>query len=349
MNNRSSKSEAHPRLLDLKPEELKRTVEALGFPGYRARQLQDWIFGKSVTDPERMSNLPEGFADRFAVLTSRVVQKQKSRDKTVKLLLELEDGPCIESVMIPSGRRNTACVSSQAGCAMRCAICASGLNGLQRDLRSGEILEQVLHLQRESGRRITNVVFMGMGEPLANYDAVMAAVRALIDPERFALSARHVTISTVGIPDRIRRLSLEDIPITLAISLHAADDALRRRLIPASEGTSIEEIAAAAKEFQLSRNRRLTLEYTLIQGVNDAPRQAEKLARLARRLRAMVNLIRYNRVGPLPFESPSEEALADFAQRLEKAGVNVQIRRSRGADKDAACGQLRLRRESPDA
>jgi len=349
MRDPSSKPETRPRLLDMTPEEMARSVEALGHPAYRARQLRDWLFGKSIVEPERMTNLPPGFVDHFRILTSRIIRLRRSRDRTVKLLIELEDGPAIESVMIPTGRRFTACVSTQAGCAMGCVFCASGRDGLRRNLRAGEILEQVLHLQRKTGRRITHVVFMGMGEPLANYDAVLSAVRALIDPDRFALSARHVTLSTVGIPDRIQRLSREDLPVNLAISLHAADDALRRRLIPSCAGTPIEEIAAAAETFRLSRNRRLTLEYTLLDGINDSPIQADKLARLARRLKAMVNLIRYNPVPSLPFRGPSEERMELFAERLKKSGVNAQIRRSRGADADAACGQLRMRGESPDS
>jgi 23S rRNA (adenine2503-C2)-methyltransferase len=308
---------------------------------YRAEQLADWVYRKGVTDPARMTNLPSDVGAFFDILTSRVVGRADSRDGTVKLLLEYADGQRVETVLIPSGRRATVCLSTQAGCAMGCAFCASGLDGLVRQLTCGEILQQVLHLRQATGRRVTGAVFMGTGEPLANYDATVAAVRVLIDPARFGLSARAITVSTVGLPGRIRRLAKENLPITLAISLHAPNDALRRQLIPAASAASIEQILSAAATLFASRKREVTLEYVLLSGVNDTNVCAEALARLAKRLRCNVNLIRYNPVASLPFAAPTAEAARDFLSRLRKRGVNAHLRRSRGADIAAACGQLR--------
>jgi 23S rRNA (adenine2503-C2)-methyltransferase len=296
-----------------------------------------------------MTNLPAQAIEGLDNLTSRVVERTDSPDGVVKLLLELSDGERIETALIPTERRATACVSAQAGCAMGCTFCATAGDGLHRNLRSGEILEQVLHLRRAAERAVTHVVFMGMGEPLANYDATVSAVRALVDPQRFNLSARRVTVSTIGLPGKIRRLAKENLPITLAISLHAPNDALRRQLIPAAKATTIDEIVSAAQAFFRSRKREVTLEYVLIRGVNDTGLCADGLARIARRLRCNVNLIRYNPAPPRPFERPSAAAAKDFAERLRRQGVNVQVRRSRGLDADAACGQLRARAADANA
>jgi 23S rRNA (adenine2503-C2)-methyltransferase len=328
-------------ILEMDAEQLCAWTKARGQPAYRADQLADWIYRKSVTDPAEMTNLPAALASAVTVLTSRVVRRAESRDKTVKLLVELADGERIETVLIPAGKRTTACVSTQAGCAMGCVFCASGLGGLRRNLTAGEIVEQVLHLQRECRRRVTNVVFMGMGEPLANFDATLSAVRAMIDPRRLGLSARHVTVSTVGLPGQIRRLAATRIPVTLAISLHAPHDALRHHLIPTAAGTTIAEIVAAAAEFYDARKREVTLEYVLLDGVNDTNVCAEALARIAAQLRCNVNLIQYNPVESLPYNRPSLDRVESFAERLTRRGVNVHVRRSRGLDATAACGQLR--------
>jgi 23S rRNA (adenine2503-C2)-methyltransferase len=302
-------------------------------------QLADWVYHKAVTDPARMTNLPRAVAEAFDILTSRVVARADSADGTVKLLLEYADGQRVETVLIPSDSRATACLSAQAGCAMGCAFCASGLGGLGRNLSGGEILQQLLHLRQATGKKVTRAVFMGTGEPLANYRATVAAVRALIDPKRFGLSARAITVSTIGLPGPIRRLAREDLPITLAISLHAPNDPLRLRLIPVAAG--IEQVLSAADVFFAARKREVTLEYVLLGGVNDTPLCATALARLAKRLRCSVNLIRYNPVEGLPFVPSSASTTKAFLARLRKAGVNAHLRRSRGADIAAACGQLR--------
>ena len=330
------------QVLEMTLQKLRAAAVELGQGEYRADQLADWVYRKSVADPGKMTNLPHEFASQVAVLTSRPADRADSSDGTVKLLLELADGQRVETVMIPAGRRATACVSTQVGCGIGCGFCASGLDGVRRNLGSGEIIEQILHLQIACARRVSHVVFMGMGEPLANYGATLSAIRAIVDPQRFGISARHVTVSTVGLPKQIRRLGRTNIPVTLAISLHAPNDALRRRLIPGAPA-AIEEIVEAAREFFQSRKREVTLEYVMLAGVNDTPVCADALARIAKQLRCNVNLIRYNPVAPLPFAAPSRLVVRAFADRLRRRGVNVQIRRPRGLDASAACGQLRRR------
>ena len=333
--------------LELTPQQLADAVVASGEKAFRAKQILQWIFGQGQTDPAAMSNLPRRLADRLVVQDSRVVERVDSSDGTVKLLIELADGQRVETVMIPSGDRRTACLSTQAGCAMGCVFCATGQQGFERNLSAGEILQQILHLQQATGEKVTNVVFMGMGEPLANYDATLGAVRAIVDPQRLGISARKVTVSTVGLPAMIRRLAGEDLPITLAISLHAPNDALRKKLMPSAHRAPLDEIIAAAGEFFEARKREVTLEYLLIGGANDPPLCAEGLARLAKRLRCNVNLIRYNPVSPSAGRRPSQRETAEFADRLSRRGVNVTIRKSRGLDASAACGQLRSDRPGP--
>lgn len=325
--------------------EMEAEIGSLGGRPFRARQVAAWVWRKQVGSFSEMSDLPAGLrrrlAEEFQILSARLARRSQARDGTVKCLLELHDGEHVEAVAIPAGKRLTACLSTQVGCAMGCAFCATGLGGLRRDLSGGEIVEQVFHVQAAAGLRVTNAVFMGMGEPLANYDATVRAVRALIDPQRAGLSARHVTVSTVGLPKQIRRLAAEKLPITLAISLHAPDDALRRRLVPAAGRYKLADVIEAAEAFYRSRHREITLEYVLLGGVNDTKACADSLAQIARRLRCSVNLILYNPVAPLEFVRPGRPAAEAFAQRLRGRGVNVHLRRSRGLDVAAACGQLR--------
>ena len=270
-------------LLDMTESELAAEVEDLGEPPYRARQIAAWVWNKQAASFAEMTDLPAELRPRLEahlrILTARVAQCRRAPDGTAKLLLDLHDGERIEAVGIPHRRRLTACLSTQVGCAMGCTFCATGLDGLVRNLSAGEIVEQVRHVQRVLGRRVSNVVLMGMGEPLANYDATVRAVHALTDPQRMGISARHVTISTVGLPKQIRRLAREKLPVTLAISLHAPNDALRRRLVPAAARYALAEVLAAAEAFYHSRNRELTLEYVLLAGVNDTKVCAEALAR----------------------------------------------------------------------
>ena len=329
--------------LEMTRDEARDVLAMAGHKAFRAKQLADWIYAKGVTDPDAMSNLPKAVADEFSFLTSTIAARADSRDGTTKLLLNLSDGCQVETVLIPSPKRITACVSTQAGCAIGCKFCASGLGGLQGNISSGEILQQLLHLRQASGTAPTNVVFMGMGEPLANYDATVRAGRAIIDPDRFGISARKVTVSTIGIPAAIRRLAGEDLAITLAISLHAPTDELRREIIPSAAKFSIAEILQAASEFYQARKREVTLEYVLLAGVNDAEHHARNLSRLARRLRCNVNLIRYNPVESLPFAPSSKNATDAFLETLRRNGANATLRQSRGSDIAAACGQLKGR------
>ncbi len=329
-----------PHLLELTFDELAEAFASAKLPAYRLEQLIEWVYRKNVTDPGGMTNVPNALAEQFEILTSHVVARDESKDGTIKLLCELHDGERIECAGIPTARRHTACVSTQAGCGMGCRFCASGLDGLKRNLTSGEILEQIIHLAQAADRRITNVVLMGTGEPLANYNASIEAVRAMIDPKRFGLSARHITISTVGLPKQIDRLAEEDLAVTLAISLHAPNDELRRQIMPVAKADTIDAILASAGRYYEARKREITIEYVLLAGVNDTNVCAMQLARLLGSLRCNVNLIAYNGVAELGYDTPSFVAVKAFAGHLEKAGINVNIRRPRGADIAAACGQL---------
>ena len=335
-------------ILNMTPDEVTTAIVAAGGKAFRAKQLIDWVFNKSVTDTAKMSNVSASISDQFSYLTSLVIACAKSDDGTQKLLVEFSDGNRVETVFIPAAKRFTACVSTQAGCAMGCTFCASAMDGFQRNLTSGEILEQIIHLQQTTGERITNVVFMGMGEPLANYDATVAAVRALVDPARFGISARRVTVSTIGLPDQIRKLAAEDIPFTLAISLHAPNDELRGRIIPQARTTPIADIISAAKGFFASRSREVTLEYIMLGGVNDTQQCAEQLAGIAKNLRCNVNLIGFNPVAKLDYHRSTRRDVAAFEVTLKASGVNVNLRQPRGADIDAACGQLRKRVETDE-
>jgi len=322
-------------------EKARDVLTAAGHKAFRAKQLADWVYCKGVTDPTAMSNLPADVADEFEFLTSTIAARADSRDGTTKLLLGLHDACQVETVLIPAEKRATACLSTQAGCAVGCRFCASGLGGLQRNISSGEILQQLVHLRQATGTAPTNVVFMGMGEPLANYGATVAAVRAIIDQDRFGISARRVTVSTIGLPAAIRRLADEDLAITLAISLHAPTDELRREIIPTAAKHTIDEILSSAAEFYQARKREVTLEYVLLAGVNDAAYHARNLSRLAGHLRCNVNLIRYNPVESLPYAPSDREATEAFITELRANGTNATLRKSRGADIAAACGQLR--------
>ncbi len=328
-------------------DELSAELASLGLPAFRARQVAKWIWAKGVYEFSAMTDLPgalrEQLAERLTILAGRVAARSDAPDGVIKLLIEWPDGERIETVLIPAAGRATACVSTQVGCSMRCGFCASGYGGLVRNLSAGEIVEQIAQLQQATGERVSHVVVMGMGEPLANYDATVAAVRAIIDPDRLGISARRVTISTVGLPGPIRRLAGEGLPVTLAISLHAPNDPLRQRLMPAAAKFPLEKVLSAAEEFRRSRNRRLTVEYVLLPGVNDTSVCAAALARIARRLEANVNLIRFNPNESAPYRRPTQAEVKAFADRLRAGGANVQVRRSRGLEADAACGQLRRR------
>jgi 23S rRNA (adenine2503-C2)-methyltransferase len=335
---------------DLSSAALRAAVEQWGWPAYRANQLLDWVYRKSVFEPMQMTNLPQSerqlLSERVTFLSAAITREQISTDGTIKLLLTWPDGRSAETVMIPDGERRTACVSSQVGCPVGCRFCASGLNGLQANLSAGQIMEQIVFLNRSmraSGHRVSNIVFMGMGEPLANYANVLDAVRVLHDRWCFDFSARRITISTVGVPARIRSLAQESLAVNLALSLHAPNEALRRELIPWAEHFALDDILEAVRYYFQTTGREVTLEYILLAGVNDQPQHARELVRLCRGLRVNVNLIRYNEVPGLAFRRPDDRAVLGFQRILRAGAVNAHVRKSRGRDIDAACGQLRRR------
>ena len=335
----------------------------LGMPAYRADQVLEWVYGRQVDDPAGMTNLSKAdrgrLGERLRIAAGRVVRRQSATDGVEKLLVDWSDQPArlavidadgageagsgqSECVKIPAGGRRTACISSQVGCPAGCTFCASGLGGLEANLSAGQMVEQVWQLGRLGGvGRISNVVFMGMGEPLANFDHVVAAVRTLAADWAMGISPRRITISTVGLPSQIRRLADGGLGVTLAISLHAPDDELRRTLIPWAKKVSIDELIDAGRYYFDRTGREVTIEYVLLRQVNDRPVHARQLAQIARRLRSNVNLIRYNEVKGLPFDRPRSDDVHAFQKVLQDAGVNVHIRASRGRDIAAACGQLR--------
>jgi 23S rRNA (adenine2503-C2)-methyltransferase len=319
-----------------------------GWPAFRGKQVRDWVYQKLTAEPAKMLNLSrrdrETLAERMAFCTATVPGEQRSSDGTLKLLLTWPQGANAETVMIPDADRRTACVSSQVGCPVGCKFCASGINGAKGNLSAAQIVEQVFALNlrlQPAGERITNIVFMGMGEPLANYANVMQAVRVLHDPQCFNIGGRRITISTVGVPPRMRELAGEGLPINLAISLHAPNEELRRELIPWAEHFSLDSILEAARYYFEQTGREVTLEYILLDQVNDRPEHARQLARLCKSLRANVNLIRYNEVDGLVFKRPAAQSVMTFQEILRENHVNAHVRKSRGRDIDAACGQLR--------
>lgn len=347
---------------ELTPDSLSQACARHALPAYAARQLLEWVYGKGITDPDLMTNVSDRnrqvLKGLFRFELGVIRHHQIASDQTQKLLLgwsnrasTTQDLPVLderretESVMIPTDLRRTACVSSQIGCPVGCTFCASGLGGLDGNLSAGMIVEQIHHLRRLSeGQRITNVVFMGMGEPLANFDAVLDAIRTMNADWGYGISARKITISTVGLPASIRKLVEFELPVTLALSLHAPNDEIRRTLIPWAQYTTLDELVDACAEYFNKSGREITLEYLLLSKVNDRPEHARELADLAGKLRANINLIRYNEVSGLPYERPTNEDVRRFHEILRERGVNVHIRASRGRDIAAACGQLRHER-----
>lgn len=321
-------------------------------PSYRADQLHDWLYRTPVLTTAEMTNLPpslrESLADR---LWPFAVEAEQSADHgtTRKWLFRAHDGMAIEAVLMGYHNRTTLCISSQAGCALGCTFCATGQFGFDRHLEAGEIVAQVQyanawlrrHPMDRSPGRVTNIVFMGMGEPLANYDRVRESIRRMID--HIGMGARSITVSTVGMVPGMLRLADDPWQVGLAVSLHAADDELRSSIVPINKRYPLAEVEAAAAAYFESKGRRVSIEWTMLAGINDTMDQAEKLAPIARRLRAHVNLIAMNPT-PLSIDQPSTRPVIElFASRLEELGVNVTIRNTRGQEIDAACGQLRVR------
>jgi len=366
-------------------EELTSQFKGWDLPGYRVDQVLNWLYEKRAASWAEMTNLPKGLRDQlsqhYALNVLELVRKQGSRDTTQKFLWKLNDNAMVESVLIPANPalygeasdRHTLCVSTQVGCAYGCKFCASGLDGFKRNLRVDEIVEQVLAAERWneaevrsaksearsdvvaadlppptshlSPRLINNLVIMGMGEPLANYDNLLKALRILNAPWGGGIGARKITISTSGLAPQIRKLADEPLQFRLAISLHGATDWTRNKIMPINRRYPLAELTAACEDYQRKKERMITLEYILIAGVNDSVKEAKPLAALAHRLNAKVNLIPYNKVEDLPWARPSEEVQEAFLAALEKLGATATLRREKGHDIDAACGQLRLKTE----
>ncbi len=354
---------AKPRrhILAETPESLAPWLAEAGEPAFRGKQIFEWVYRRRAESFEAMSNLPKLLRDRlaeaFEIYTSSIARRADSSDGTIKLLLAWPDGATSECVMIPDGDRRTVCIGSQVGCPVGCRFCASGIDGVERNLTAGQIVEQVMRVEqicRDVDRvpdettlhQLSNIVMMGSGEPLANYQHVMAAVRILNAPWGLHIGARKITISTVGLPKQIRKLAEEGLQVNLALSAHAPNDALRRELIPWAEQIGLAELVAACRHYFEKTGREITFEYILLAGVNDRAEHAEQLAKLVKQLRCNVNLIRYNPVSPLPFGRPTSDATTRFQAILRKSGVNAHVRKSRGMDIDAACGQLRRKAQA---
>jgi 23S rRNA (adenine2503-C2)-methyltransferase len=336
--------------LDQTPKQFRTWLAERGLPGYRAAQVRRWLFDHLAAGFDEMSDVPKPLrhelADQFQIWTTRVVEHRRAQDGTEKLLLELADGQRIECVLLRDDREHrTVCISTQVGCAMGCVFCASGMEGIVRNLTMGEMIEEMLQLKRLLGKdeRLSHIVVMGMGEPLANLDRLLPALAAATHRQGLGISARRVTISTVGIPQGILRLAEKDLQYHLAVSLHAPNDELRNRLVPTNRRIGIGPVLEAAEEYFRKTGRRVTYEYVLLAGINDQPEHARQLAELLEGFNALVNVIPYNPVEGLPYQTPSPSATAHFVQILERCGLAAKIRYRKGDRIDAACGQLRRR------
>jgi len=344
---------AAPRnLFGLELPGLEEVVAGLGEPPFRARQLYAWLYRRRSRAFDEMTNMGKALRRRLAqehvIRWPELQQRQLSYDGTRKYLFRLDDGASVESVYIPEERRRTICISTQAGCPLKCAFCLTGIAGYTRNLKAAEILGQVAAVMHEEPSRemAWNIVVMGMGEPLLNYDATLTALRVLMDPDAFAVAPRKLTLSTVGILPALEKLAREPVRPNLAISLHAPSSELRRRLMPIEEKYGIEEVIAAARRYPIPRGGLVTYEYVLLRGVNDSEADARALVQLLRGARAKINLIPLNPAADIPFDPPSEDAVQAFCRILSEAHFTVSVRRSRGQDILAACGQLHLKERS---
>lgn len=339
-------------LLDLTTEEIANWLIERKIPKFRAAQIQRWVYQRRAKRFEDMTDLPKDLRSlldqHFDLFRSTTAAHQHAADGTEKLLLQLADGGRIECVLLRDGPRRSICVSSQVGCAMGCVFCASGLDGVERNLSRGEILEQMLKLQHllEPDERLSHIVMMGMGEPLANLPRVLAALSVAKDSELgLGISPRRITISTVGLPPAIDKLASADAPYHLAISLHAPNDPLRNRLVPVNQTIGIQAILDAADRYFAKTKRRLTFEYVLLGGLNDSMQCARELVQLLRHRTAMLNVIPYNPVPGLPYTTPTPSSVMQFRRTLLDGGVNAMFRQRKGDEIQAACGQLRRLRE----
>jgi 23S rRNA (adenine2503-C2)-methyltransferase len=333
-------------LSELDRAELEDALVELGAPRFHGRQIFHWIHRRGVTDPSKMTDLSQSLRQQLAaevtIASPAVISRQVSADGTTKFLLGLEDGRQIEAVYIPDTPAQTFCISTQVGCAMGCAFCLTGKMGLTRHLSAGEIAGQVRVLAHETNLADTafNIVLMGMGEPLHNYDATMKAIRMLADEQGLAVHPKRITLSTVGVVPAMKRLAEEPIMPNLAVSLHATTDDSRSAIVPINKKYGLDELIEACRRFPLAKRRRITFEYVLLSNVNDTPEDARRLASLLAGIKAKVNLLPLNAAPGIPFERPSDERVNAFATILADRDVTVSVRRSRGRDIRAACGQL---------
>ncbi|MGB3495717.1 MAG: 23S rRNA (adenine(2503)-C(2))-methyltransferase RlmN, partial [Elainellaceae cyanobacterium] len=331
-----------PPLLGASLDEITAWVQQQGQPAYRGKQIYQWIYQQGARSLTDITVLPKAWRSELAEISvgrSHIHHRVEAPDGTVKCLLKMADGQIIETVGIPSGKRLTVCVSSQVGCPMACDFCATGKGGFLRNLERHEIVDQVLTVQEIMQRRVSNIVFMGMGEPLLNTDAVLAAVRSI--HEDIGIGQRNITLSTVGIPGRIRRLAKHQLQATLAVSLHASNQATRESLIPSASRYPLSALFDECREYVKSTGRRVTFEYILLAGVNDCAHHADELAHQLRGFQSHVNLIPYNPIQEVDYGRPDSQRIQAFVDRLKQRHIAVSVRRSRGLEEDAACGQLR--------
>lgn len=329
-------------LLGANLAQLTAWVQEQGQPAYRGRQLYEWIYQKGVRSLEDISVFPKQWRSTLAEAPlgrSTLHYRSVAPDGTIKYLLRLADDQIIETVGIPTEKRLTVCVSSQVGCPMACDFCATGKGGFSRNLARHEIIDQVLTVQQDFGRRVSHVVFMGMGEPLLNTANVVAAITSL--NKDVGISQRSMTLSTVGLRDRIRQLARYNLQVTLAVSLHSPDQALREQLVPSAKNYPLEDLLTECREYVETTNRRITFEYILLGGVNDLPEHAIQLSRLLRGFQSHVNLIPYNPIREANYKRPNARRIQEFVNALKQQQIAVSVRYSRGLEADAACGQLR--------
>ena len=349
-----------PNIRRLTREELGELMAGLGEPAYRANQLHRWLYSNQTLDFEEMSSfgkqLRQKLSSEWIIRPASLADSESEATEadsatpfpTAKLLIRLEDGELVESVLIPSEERMTACLSTQVGCPLRCTFCATGQMGFRRDLVASEITDQVFLLDAEAmkryGRRLSNIVFMGMGEPLLNLDNVFESIGTLTEPDyRFSIPEKKITISTVGLPTEMERIALSGLRTKLAISLHSANQSVRERLMPVAIDSTLDKLARAISSYNAMTSQPVTLVYMLLAGVNDSPEDAAKLVRFAKRVLCKINLIDYNSIVTLKFKPGYSSSKTMFIQRLLDAGLPVTVRKSQGATINAACGQLATR------
>ncbi len=333
-------------LLDLLPAELETLAESFSAPRYRGRQIASWIYAKGATDIAAMSDLPKELRQKLTeqaeVALPEVERRTPSQDGSEKLVLRLGDGARIQAVLMPDEDRLTLCVSTQVGCGFGCAFCFTGTMGVERNLTAGEIVGQVMAARAGllPGSRLTHIVYMGMGEPLANYAATVKSIRILTDPRGLALAPRRITVSTVGLVSGIERLAKENLRVNLAISLHATSNEIRDRIMPVNKGFAIEELLQACRRFPVAFRQRITFEYVLLEGVNDGAEDARRLVRLLKGIRGKINLIPFNDWEGSGFQRPPLQRILGFQAILLEHGIRATVRWSKGEDIGAACGQL---------